>query len=210
MSHAGKNFGLMVAIVSDRNDPDGLGRVKFTLPTHDDAESDWTRVLSLYGGSAGSGHGAQWVPEKDDEILVGYVDGDPKVAVVLGSLFSAKQKPPTSEPDDRVFKSKNGHTVTISDASGKEQIELKTKSGQQVVLDEQGKSVTLKSTTKVIVDAPDIELGGDGSSLKALLGDTFLNLYNTHTHSVPGVGASLVPLVPAPPTVLSQFVKLKG
>jgi phage baseplate assembly protein V len=208
MTQAGKNFGLCVGIVSDRRDPKGLGRVKFTRPTHADRESDWTRVAALYGGAE---RGAHWVPEKGDEVLVGHLDGDPKVAVILGSLYSTQQKPPSNDPDQRVFKSKKGHTITISDADGSEKVELATSGGQKVTLTESGGTVTISATSKIVLDAPSIELGGSGASLKALLGDAFLKAFTLHVHPVPSLETSGPPTPPViDATVLSSITKLKG
>jgi phage baseplate assembly protein V len=207
---AGKNFGLMVGIVSDRQDPDGLGRVKFTLPTHDDQESDWTRVAVPFGGSAGSGHGHQWIPEKGDEVLVGFVNGDPKVAIVVASLYSKKQPPPTKQPDERIFKSRKGHIITISDVDGSEKIEIATQSGQKVTVDEAGKTITVKASTKVVIDAPDVELAGDGGTHPLVLGDQLLTMFNGHTHAVAAFGTSGPPVPLLTGTVLSQSTKVKS
>jgi uncharacterized protein involved in type VI secretion and phage assembly len=207
---AGKNFGLMIGVVSDRKDPDGLGRIKFTLPTHDSRESDWTRMAVPFGGSAGTGHGHHWIPEQGDEVLVGHLGGDPKVPVVIACLYSQKQPPPTKEPDERVFKSRKGHTITISDVGGSEKIEIATQSGQKVTLDESSKTTTVTANVKVVVDAPSIELGGAGASHSLVFGELLVSMFNAHTHVASGPSLPTGPPVPLLlPTVLSTSTKVK-
>lgn len=207
----GRELGLVIGIVSNRNDDEGLGRVKLKLPVYDDIETDWARVAVPYGGAAGEGHGFHWVPEKGDEVLVAFLHGDPKLPVVVGTVYSKKQKPPSKKVDERVIRSRKGHTITVSDEDGSERIEIKTKSGQAVTIDETSMTVTVKATAKVVVDAAQIELGGSGASHPFVLGDIFMS----HTHAG---GTIMTPAGPAtgpvnPPhnvLALSTIVKAKG
>ena len=49
---------------------------------------------------AGDGYGAVFVPDVGQEVLVGFVDGDPATPVVLGSLYNGSQQPPVVvDPD---------------------------------------------------------------------------------------------------------------
>lgn len=81
-------FGVQNAVVSNVDDPEALYRVKVRFPW--DAalgglESNWARVV------APSSPAAAWaVPELGDEVLVAFVDGDPRVPVVIGKLFNRK------------------------------------------------------------------------------------------------------------------------
>jgi uncharacterized protein involved in type VI secretion and phage assembly len=208
----GKADGVVIGVVSDRDDKEGLGRVKLTLPAFGNRETDWARVAVPYGGAAGKGHGVFWIPEKGDEVLVAFVQGDGKVPIVIGSLHSTRQKPPTQTPDERVFKSRNGHTIIISDESGRERIEIRTSSGQKVTLDENSGAVTVKATSKVVVDAPAVSLGGDPAVHPAILGDLFMTAFAAHTHPLlppTGMTGPVTPPIP-PNTVLSTMIKLKG
>jgi uncharacterized protein involved in type VI secretion and phage assembly len=193
MIPAWKQLGLMIGIVSNRRDPDGLGRVKVRYPTLKDSErpaqegieSDWARVLAPYGGKD---HGLQAVPEVGDEVVVGFMEGDPKVPLIIGSVYSRKNMPPSREVDERIFKSRNGHTIVVSDHAGKERIELQTKSGQRITIDEVAKTIT--------VEARQISLGKlatqpavHGVVLETIL-STLLRVLGAHTHVTPA-GPSL-------------------
>ncbi|MDH4145758.1 MAG: VgrG-related protein [Acidimicrobiia bacterium] len=89
--------GLVVGVVTNNNDPDDLGRVKVRFPTLSDRDdSTWARIVSV---GAGATRGIQFVPEIDDEVLVGFERGDHRFPFVLGGVWSAEHKPPmaTSE-----------------------------------------------------------------------------------------------------------------
>lgn len=209
MIPAWKQLGLMIGIVSNRADPEGLGRVKVRYPTLKDSddraregiESDWARVLTPYGGKD---HGLESIPEEGDEVVVGFMEGDPKIPLIVGSVYSKKNAPPTREVDERIFKSRKGHTIVVSDQAGKERIELRTRSGQHVTIDEGSKTITIEAkgsvsvvatntvtleANRVIVNAPDVRLGGELALQPAVLGtilegilNTLVPLLTTHFH----------------------------
>jgi uncharacterized protein involved in type VI secretion and phage assembly len=86
---------LVVGIVTNNADPEKLGRVKVTFPTlSDEDESTWARVVSPGVGAA---RGMQWLPEIDDEVLVGFELDDRNRPIVLGGLWSRTDPPP--QPD---------------------------------------------------------------------------------------------------------------
>ena len=72
----GRWYGVFPASVSDVKDPDGMGRVKVTLPWSADTGSDryevWARVATLMGGN---NRGSWFIPDPNDEVLVGFEGG---------------------------------------------------------------------------------------------------------------------------------------
>ncbi|HEY2902656.1 MAG TPA: phage baseplate assembly protein V, partial [Polyangia bacterium] len=94
----GRFYGVYPATVSEiKNDPDGIGRVKLTLPWAPDTGSEsyetWGRVATLMGGN---NRGSWFIPDKGDEVLVAFEGGDPRRPFVLGGLWNGKDKPPES------------------------------------------------------------------------------------------------------------------
>jgi phage protein D len=86
---------LVVGIVTNNGDQEHLGRVKVTFPTlSEQDESNWARVVSPGGGPA---RGMQWLPEVDDEVLVGFELDDHTRPVVLGGLWNRTDKPPQAD-----------------------------------------------------------------------------------------------------------------
>jgi uncharacterized protein involved in type VI secretion and phage assembly len=68
---------------------------------------------------AGNGMGIHYNPEVNDEVLVGFEHGDHRFPVVLGGLWSKKNKPPVGTAADpvvsRLIKSRLGHLLELSD-----------------------------------------------------------------------------------------------
>ncbi|HYD10151.1 MAG TPA: phage baseplate assembly protein V, partial [Acidimicrobiales bacterium] len=110
------NLGLVPAVVTNIEDPDKAGRVKVKFPTLTNLESGWARVVSL---GAGNGRGFHMMPEVSDEVLVGFEQGDQRYPVVLGGLWSKKNKPPTTTNDkavkQRLIKTRLGHIIQIDE-----------------------------------------------------------------------------------------------
>lgn len=95
--------------------------------------------------------------------------------------------------------------VVIAIASDDRRYRLKIEEGETALYDDLGQKVHLtrsgivvESPKPVTVTAPEINLGGDSDTLRALIDERLLTLFNTHTHSgiLPGPGTSLPPTVP--------------
>jgi uncharacterized protein involved in type VI secretion and phage assembly len=88
-----REFGsdLVIGVVTNNNDPDKEGRVRVKFPSLSDTEeSAWARVLTP---DAGKDRGIVVAPQKDDEVLIGFEQGDTRRPYVLGSLHNGKDKP---------------------------------------------------------------------------------------------------------------------
>lgn len=231
MTAPGKEAGLSIGVVSDRKDPDAIGRVKVRFPTLADRESDWLPVAMPFGGSKPEAHGFFWVPEEGDHVVVGYENGDPKSGIVLGSIYSKALKPPVNDRDVRMIRTTKNHVIKIEETPGS--IQLLTAKGQKIVLDDQSGDVHVEGTTSVsikgaqtvtieggasvtvkapsvVVDSPSVTLGGSAGVEPAVLGTQFATLFASHFHtsSVPGTPTS-PPLNAAQATAaLSTAVKL--
>ena len=145
---AGKELGLAIAIVSNRDDPDGLGRVKVKFPTLADRESDWSPVATPFGGAKPDVHGIFFVPEVGDTVVVGHDQADSKSVIVLGSLYSQSQKPPCDK-DVRILQTTKKHFIRIVETPG--QITIETADGQRVDIDDDAKTITIQANDTVTV-----------------------------------------------------------
>lgn len=162
--------GLQIGVVTQIDeDPEKAHRVRVRLPVLDaGAAGVWARVATL---DAGKNRGAFFMPEEDDEVIVGFLHDDPRDAVILGMLHSRDKAPPfpqTRENDEKGFVSRkgirivfnekdgslllqtpNGHALQLSDKG--QGLLLSDKNGNSIELNEQG--ITLKSSTNIQIDA---------------------------------------------------------
>jgi uncharacterized protein involved in type VI secretion and phage assembly len=141
----GRVEGVALALVTNNNDPDGLGRVKLTFPWRDGAqESFWARIAVPM---AGNDRGTFLLPEVGDEVLVAFDKGDVQHPYVIGALWNGKDKPPADNADGenntRRIRSRSGHQITMFDKAGKESLEVKTQAGHVLVMDDTAGSATV-------------------------------------------------------------------
>lgn len=86
---SGLQIGVVTAI---GDDPEGEDRVKVKVPmisTED--EGVWARVAAL---DAGEERGTFWRPEIEDEVVLGFLNDDPRDAIILGMLNSSAKPAP--------------------------------------------------------------------------------------------------------------------
>jgi uncharacterized protein involved in type VI secretion and phage assembly len=112
--------GLVAGVVTNITDPDKSGRVKVKFPSLSSAdESAWARVVAP---GAGQTRGIEFLPEVNDEVMVGFEQGDLRYPVVLGGVWSKKFLPPISETDStvkmRTIQTRLGHKIELQDGDG--------------------------------------------------------------------------------------------
>lgn len=120
-----------LGVVTQIDDPDGLGRVRVSLPTFDDVTTSWVHVVSA---GAGSGKGLVMLPDVGDEVLVLVSDDDLAQAVIVGGLYGGHGAPDTGIDGGSVKRytllTPGGQRVTLDDARGA--IRLETRDGSFV------------------------------------------------------------------------------
>lgn len=130
--------GVALGLVTNNQDPEGLGRVKVRYPWREGSEeSHWARLAVL---AAGKDRGTVWIPEVGDEVLLGFDKGNIEHPYVLGSLWNGKDAPPEKNSDGenntKLIKSRCGHTIKFFEKQGQESFEIKTKGGHVLLMDD--------------------------------------------------------------------------
>ena len=159
-------LGVAVGLVTNNQDPEGLGRVKVKYPwLGDDDESYWARLVVPM---AGNDRGTWFLPEVDDEVLIAFDQGSLDYPYVLGALWNGKDKPPESNSDGknnhRTIKSRSGHIIRMDDTDGSEKLEIIDKSGNnKIVIDSSQNSITIESGGDIKLTAKGkVTLSGNG------------------------------------------------
>lgn len=171
--------GLVVGIVTNNDDPEKLGRVRVKFPTLSaDDESAWARLATPGGGKQ---RGLQWLPEVDDEVLVGFELNDHTRPVVLGGLWNRTDGAPkpdaaaggkieqrllVSRKDSRlVFGDEDTPTVTLS-LGGTACLVKLDKSESQLTGDQKlvlsATNIEIKATQKLALSGAQVEITSSG------------------------------------------------
>lgn len=136
--------GLQIGkVVQLESDPDGENRILVKIPTIDNSSSGiWSRVATL---DAGSDRGSFFLPEIEDEVIVGFINDDPRDAVILGMLHSSSKAAPLTAKDvnhEKGFTTRSKMHILFNDDS--KTITIDTPAGNSIILDETGKKIEIK------------------------------------------------------------------
>ena len=168
--------GLQIGVVTQlEGDPDGEDRILVTMPMiSPEEEGVWSRLATL---DAGDSRGWVFRPEIGDEVILGFLNDDPRNAVVLGQVHSSAKPAPIPGSDDNHEKgltTRDGMTVLFDD--DKLDMTLATPGGNSVALsedqggifleDENGNKVTLNSDGITLESAKDIILSAPQGDVK--------------------------------------------
>lgn len=137
--HLGLQIGKVVTVAED---PDGKQRIKVTLPViADPAAEIWARFAQPYASSSA---GIQFMPEVDDEVVVGFLSADPNSAVVLGALHSAniaQAIAPEAENNLKGIITRADLRIDFDD--DKKILKLSTPGGHSMTMDDDASELTL-------------------------------------------------------------------
>jgi len=213
----GNFYGVYVALVTDVQDQDGLGRVRIRLPWTTDPDGNpfeiWARIATLM---AGSDRGTWFIPEVDDEVLVAFEGGDPRSPIVIGGLWNGVDTPPEQMDSDnniRSITSRSGTKVTFDDTDGGVKFTVETPGGQKIecvdtpasveIADSNGNSIkmdssgiTLNASANVTINASMLKVSASMVTVDAgmsrfsgtVQSDTVLTNSITSASYTPGAG----------------------
>ena len=149
-------------IVYDREDPEGLNRLRLVIPdiTGEDFLPIWAYPKGVFYGK---GYGMQVMPKRGDLVWVEFEQGDPNVPMWSHGYPGAEERPNDPELDDLDcywFKTPGGHLVKLNDTSGA--ITIERTGGDKVIMDKDGVS---------IITNKDINHGTDSPKYSHVLGE---------------------------------------
>jgi phage protein D len=166
-----------VGVVTNNEDPDGMGRVRVKYPTLDDqTEGWWARVASP---SAGKDRGLLMMPIVGDEVLVAFEHGDLRRPYVIGSLWNGKDTPGDLMQKDGSFalqsdknvaiKAKEKITITATGdvslegkAAWKQKLDGDTTLEAKSISVKAQSSLTIESQSSVTIKAPQVSIEASG------------------------------------------------
>lgn len=146
--------GLQIGIVTQlKDDPDGEDRILVRIPViHKEDDGAWCRISSP---DAGKERGMVFRPEINDEVIVGFINNDPRHGVVLGMVNSSAlpaHLPATDDNHEKGYQSRSKMKLIFND--DKKSILIETPGGHKVSIDEDAKKIELVDLNgnKLIMD----------------------------------------------------------
>lgn len=121
---------------------------------------------------AGNERGAYFPFEIDDEVVVGFIDGDLDQPVILGALWSDVDRPApdvdtSGDNNTRSIVSRAGHELAFDDTESQGKVLLKSAGGIQILMDDAAGSLTIQldDSTKIVLDSSGVTVNGSTINL---------------------------------------------
>lgn len=177
------------AVVRAVDDPDMQGRIKVEYPWYNGASgqmpSEWARLCLPYASKEA---GMWMIPEVGDEVIVFFENGNIDSPIVMGSLFSSRNQPPTSgkagdknsdgKNNLRFIKTKSGHMLCFDDSNeggitlqdrDNRKLEISSKDKKLTLTDEQSNSIVIENSgiTVKTKGGSQIEVQDSGITIKS-------------------------------------------
>lgn len=168
-------------------DPANAFRILVTIPLiQSSSDGVWARLANFYATASA---GSFFMPEVGDEVVLGFINDDPRYPVILGSLYSsAKTAPytPESQNGTKAIYTKSKLIINFDDTN--KVIQVTTPGGNKLILSDQDSGITiqdqngnkaefnssgitinsasamtLKAANSITISAPSISVSGDSS-----------------------------------------------
>lgn len=181
------------------DDPDSQFRILVEVPLFDQSgQGIWARLANFYSTS---GAGAFFLPEVGDEVVLGFLNEDPRSPVILGSMYSnTKIQPyqglqPNENNSIKAIVSKSKINIEFDDQN--KVLTIQTPAKNTMIYSDQDKKITIKdehsnsiemSAAGITIKSPkDINIHADqkinltgtqGVAIQATAGDVGINAIN--------------------------------
>lgn len=144
-----------IGLVQAYNPQDGSVKVVIQPVDESDpnnGQTGWIPLATQYVGMVGA-------PRQNDQVIVLFHQGNLNNGIVIGRLYSQANPAPEVPEGEYWITHPTGTFVKIKNDG----------------------SVEINGNSKITLTAPEIDLSNNGS-LKKLITDAFVDLYNNHTH----------------------------
>ncbi|MBS7566753.1 type IV secretion protein Rhs [Mucilaginibacter sp. Bleaf8] len=175
---------MQLATVVDNDDPKGQGRIKvqFKWQCTSNDPTEWLRVVSPNAGhgDTGKNRGFLVVPEKGDQVIVGFEEGNVARPMVFGSVYHSNSvdsssfvnsniKGMTSRRGSALIFDDRGHHLTLgTNAANFVNIKngpasLTAQAGSKIVIHTGDSTITLEKNGSISITGKNISINGSES-----------------------------------------------
>jgi len=159
--------GLQIGVVTKlAPDPENEFRIQVKLPIIDAANDGiWARMALQ---DAGDNRSAFFLPEVGDEVIVGFINDDPRDAIVLGALHSSAKPAPITAADENHEKgwwTRSGIKMMFNDDDNNRNLSIETPDGKKIIVHDTNDILQLEDQhgNKIVLDANGITIESAGA-----------------------------------------------
>lgn len=159
--------GLQIGVVTKlAPDPDNEFRIQVKLPIIDAASDGiWARIALQ---DAGDNRSAFFLPEVGDEVIVGFINDDPRDAIVVGALHSSAKPAPITAADENHEKgwwTRSGIKMLFNDDDNNRNLSIETPDGKKIIVHDSNDILQLEDQhgNKIVMDANGITIESAGT-----------------------------------------------
>ena len=201
----GMHTGLVVVSSGEESHMDKYGRVNVQfwwdrLRQSDTPDNTWLRVAQSW---AGKGWGTYFWPRIDDEVLIGFMEGDPDQPIVVGSVYNGTNMPKYDPAGQYTLSgiltrsskgggAANANELRFEDLSGKEQIFMNAEKDYTLHVEHDWQTTIGNEQHITLTSNRFDQVGGDshllikGKHLEEIDGDADFNIKGKEIVSVTG------------------------
>lgn len=156
-------YGKYRGVVTDTNDPLGIGRIKARVPdVMGDGDSGWAMPCVPF---AGKGMGFFALPTDGAGVWVEFEHGDPDFPVWSGCWWGSAAELPSQvltppQTDKLVLRTDDGSSILVDGTPGTGGITLTTSAGQKIAVSAQGIEIDNGSGASITLKGPTVSVNG--------------------------------------------------
>jgi len=157
------------ATVIDNNDPEGMGRVRVKFNWGNGInKSDWIRMIQPHSGAD---KGFYFIPEIDEEVLVGFEGANIQRPFVMGTEYNGQAKSgyATQNNDLKVIQTRSGNRIISDDETG--DVTIESQKGQTIAVIHGDGNIRFKAPKNIEFEAGEDFIVNAGNDIIAKAGN---------------------------------------
>jgi uncharacterized protein involved in type VI secretion and phage assembly len=166
--HSAPVTGPQLAWVKENVDPEKHGRIKVQFQWQKDVgkTTNWIRVQTVDAGTSGAfpkNRGHVFIPELDDQVMIGFMYGDPNRPYMMGGMFPERfGKGGEVDNNIKSIKTRSGHMIEFNDeVTGGWGITIKDDCGNKIHLSTKGKNIDITAPETITISAKNIQVNAN-------------------------------------------------
>ncbi|WP_064968112.1 type VI secretion system Vgr family protein [Tenacibaculum ovolyticum] len=185
-----------IATVLSNEDPNQKGRVQvqFQWQKHE-LKTSWIRVMTPDAGSSDNhaqNRGHVFIPEKGDQVMVGFRYNDPNQPFVMGSLFHGYNGAGGKADNNyKTIITKSGHVLEFNDTKKQESITITDKNNNRVFIDTANDNIEVTANETITFNCKNMNINV-AENMNTMVGGNITENAGANVSTVAGTNISQI------------------